>query len=158
MGRRMPAGQRWKDGGDEYAIGHEFDYVERTTSLTVTATTEAAANSWIDGSAVTYDGLTRIQIECQGYLGIAAAAVTAVPVLLDGSTVLGWLAEFASPGNTGGFDYSFRLSRFLTPAKGSHTYHVKWWKTNASGGVTIAAGAGSGSGSDMPAWLRVTRA
>jgi hypothetical protein len=43
--------------------GFELDYVERTTPLTVTATTAATAQTFIDGNAVTYDGSTRIKVE-----------------------------------------------------------------------------------------------
>ncbi len=135
----------------DHMPGFERDYVERTTSLTITGTTEGGANSWIDGNAVSYDGSTRIKIEAWAN-DINTTTGTAVAVLIDGSTAIGWLCEIL--GNvSGGTAIPFYGVRFLTPSNASHTYHVKWWKTG--GTASVNAGSG-GAGADMPAWLRIT--
>ena len=132
----------------------QLDYVERTTALTVTATTEGTAQTFIDSNAITVDGLTRISIELQCLVEVSSAGGTAVAVLLDGVTVLGWLAEIACPGASSGEVATWlNANRYLTPSAGSHTYHVKFFKTAAA---VIASGDVGGSSHLFPAFVRIT--
>lgn len=134
--------------------GYEFDYVERTTSLSVSATTEAGADSWIDGNSVTYDGSTRIKIEFWA-VAIDLSNNGVLFALYDGSTDLGRLIDIRMLGSGLSGDVSAYGVRFLTPSAAAHTYHIKVFKT--SGTVTINAGAG-GTNTYFPNWYRITKA
>ena len=133
----------------------QYDYVQITANVSITATTAATAQSVIDGGAVTYDGSTRIKIE------FFTAAITVptgnecIVVLYDGATDLGNIAANSNHGSLA-TDYCYYAAAFLTPSAASHTYHIKAW--NASAGTsTVLAGAG-GAGVTMPAWYRITKA
>jgi hypothetical protein len=126
--------------------GDQLDYVERSTTLTVSATTAAAADTFIDGNAVYYDGNLRIKVEffCPYMEGNASVSVD----LWDGSTDLGVIAQSnLSPGNA-----SYGIM-FLTPAVGSHTFHLKAWRGATSGSLFPGAG---GAGTRIAAFLRIT--
>ena len=124
---------------------YELDYVPRTTDLTVTATAAASAQTWIDGNAVIYDGSTRVKVEAfsAAWDGGGTGANVGLLELYDGSTDLGVLAQVAGTGVMYGV-------YFVTPSAGSHTYHVKAWKSG-SGSIRAA------SGTYVPAWYRITK-
>jgi hypothetical protein len=129
--------------------GHEFDYVERTTNLSVTATTEAGSDVFIDGNAVTFDGATRVKIEV--WVPVSEQSQFCLLSLWDGGTDLGLIVD--SGGGAG--DVTVYGARFLTPSAGSHTYHVKAYR--GTGSATLYAGSG-GVGNYLPAWYRITKA
>lgn len=138
--------------------GYEYDYVERTSNLTVTATSDAAAQDLIVGNAVTYDGSTRVKIEAF----VVAASITpnqnVVLNLYDGSTDLGRLCNIGPPtgtGASGSMVMMMKGERFLTPSAGAHTYKVRAWKT---GGTAVVAADTGGAGLYLPAWYRITKA
>ncbi len=129
------------------SVGSELDYVERTTNLTVTATTESGADTVIDGNAVSYDGSTRVLVEFFSPFFSATAAL--VVTLWDGSTDIGRICQTNLQG------VPAKGERFLTPSNASHTYHIKAWKTSG----TSSLNGGSGDvGNYMPMFLRITRA
>jgi hypothetical protein len=129
--------------------GFEFDYVERTTRLDISATTAAGANTVIDGNAVTYDGSTRIKVE---FVASFASSSQFISVdLWDGSTDLGVIAQL----NAGGNGAPIYGVLFLTPSAASHTFHIKAWR--GTGSAAFETGAG-GAGTRTPAILRITRA
>src|ERR1044071_10122291 len=78
--------------------GDELDYVERTTNLTVTATSDATAQSFIDCNALTFDGSTKVKIEFYAPIGEALAGQDLIVVLYDGGSSLG---RFCFVGNSG---------------------------------------------------------
>ncbi len=130
----------------------ELDYVERTTNLTVTATTSATANAFINGNSVSYDGSTRIKIEAFVALTEVSNLQPVVLVLYDGSTELGFLTYTGVGGQS---DNTVKGERFLTPSAGSHSYNIKAYK----GGGTATLYADTGAiGTFMPAFMRITRA
>lgn len=140
-------------GSDGY--GGELDYAERATDLTVTTTSAATAQSWIDGNAITCDGATRIKIEVWAPAvdtitsGAALLEAAVLLELYDGPTDLGVLGEAYYQASGGAFALSIYGATFLTPTAGSHTYHVKAWRYGADG--TIYA-----SSPYLPAWYRIT--
>ncbi len=136
----------------DHMPGFELDYVQITSGVNITATTDATANSVIDGNAVSFDGSTRIKIEFWTLSATAAASGELVVVLYDGSTDLGRLAELQSAGSSA-HDTALYGVRFLTPSNASHTFHIKAWTT--TGTSIINAGAG-GAGVNFPAWYRIT--
>lgn len=131
--------------------GYEFDYVEKTTDTSITATTEGTANTIVTANAVSYDGSTKIVIHffcgrveppSGGYLWL---------VLYDGAGSIGqW--DLSQSGSTGGRGQKAEYR--LTPSNASHTYSVRAFVNAATG--TAYAGAG-GSGVGMPAFIRQTK-
>jgi hypothetical protein len=126
----------------------ELDYVERTSDLTVSATTVAGANTLITGNSVLYDGSTRICVEV--YIAGSAASQFMDLTIWDGATDLGAIGDTSSAGST------ILGRRFLTPSAGSHTFTVKAYR--GTGSATVFAGSGGTSGQYLPAYLRITRA
>lgn len=135
----------------------EYDYVEKTSNTTITATTDGNSNGTaiIDGNAVTYDGSTRILIEFWAIaLEINEPNVGHIN-LYDGTTDLGRLILFGIGAGTGTTDSTGYGARFLTPSAGSHTYHIRGWK---SGGTFTVGGGAGGASTLMPTWYRITKA
>lgn len=138
--------------------GFEFDYVERTSNLTITATSAATAQALIDGNAVTYDGATRILIQVfVPFISCTNAGEQSFIDIWDGATDLGICIDIQ--GVTGASENALTCiaGRFLTPSAGSHTYHAKTWKSAGAGFSEVVCGAG-GAGLRLPAWLRITKA
>ena len=134
----------------------EYDYVQITSPVTITGTTDATATAVIDGNAVTYDGSTRIKLEFFALGASITSAQELVVVVYDGATDLGRLAVLVNDSATATHDEGpLYGAMFLTPSAGAHTFHVKAWKTG--GTVSIYAGAG-GAGVNLPAWYRITKA
>lgn len=140
----------------------QFDYVEITANVTVTATADGngGGTAVIDGNAVSYDGLTRISVVFYApriTMNPATAAHSVYANLYDGTTDLGRLCRVQ--GDVVGVveGVSVYGERFLTPAAGSHTYHIRTWKDAAGDTAAIEAGAG-GASTPMPAYMRITKA
>lgn len=139
-----------------YALppGHEFDYAERTTDLTITATSAATAQVVVSGNAVTYDGSTIILIELFAAVLTCDTDLAATVNLWDGGTDLNrmWQVQAVVSGaTTGTIQAGVHASRRLTPSAGAHTYHFKAWK----GGGTAVLGAVAGT--YLPAFIRITK-
>jgi hypothetical protein len=73
--------------------------------------------------------------------------------LYDGTTDLGQIAVVSGPGGTN--DATMYGVRFLTPSNGSHTYHIRLWK---SGGTAKTFNGAGGASVYVPAFLRITKA
>lgn len=139
-----------------YPPGYEFSYVEYTSSVSVTHTTEGTSDTVVASAAVTYDGSTAVIIEFfSPGIAIQATAAAYVAVLLyEDSTCLGWLAFPRTPAAAAnGFPTLAR--RKLTPSNASHTYTIK--AMTSSGTSTVNAGAG-GSGNFTPGYIRIIKA
>ena len=135
--------------------GYQLDYVQITSPVSITATSDATANAIIDGNAVTYDGSTRIKIEFFTP-DITVPVGNAITVVLnDGSTDLGRLGTTANHTSSSN-DQAFYAAAFLTPSAAAHTYHIKAWIFSSATG-TIGTGVG-GAGVNLPAWYRITKA
>lgn len=131
--------------------GHEFDYVEFTGNVSVTATTEAAANPVVTGGAVTYDGSTAVMIEFFSPQVLPVSATVSTNFFLyDGASSIGeiGLCRFSAFAPV-------RLSRRITPSNAAHTYSIR--ATVGSGTGSVGAGAG-GVGNSMPGYIRITKA
>ena len=134
--------------------GHEFDYVEKTSNTTISATTEGAADTIVTGASVTYDGSTAV------YIGFYA---TNIQVASGGSVTICLFQDGSAIGNlwfNSGADTSENtpcglVLRKLTPSAGAHTYSIRGFR--ATGNGTIAGGAG-GSGAAMPCFMRIFKA
>jgi hypothetical protein len=138
----------------EYPPGHVFDYVTRSTDLTLTA----VETDWITGNSVTYDGATLVRIECfcaavdeSG----SANTMLALVRLYDGVSAVNRIFD---ERGTNTFQTTALGVVYLTPTAGAHTFKV----TAVSGGVgtVILHGGtvGGGSGTYGPPYLRITKA
>lgn len=134
----------------------EVDYVEFTSNVNVTATTEATANSIVTGSSVAFDGSTAYLIEffAPGARPDNGAVSRILNLYLyeDGASIgrIAFMTDAASGNNIApllGF-------RRRTPSAGSHTYSVRA-AVDAGTGV-VAAGAG-GSTATVPGFIRIAK-
>ena len=143
-------------GGGGGGSDTELDYVENTSGLSVTATSEATAQTYISSNSVSLDGSTRIKLEV--FIdGIVNGNSGSVNVLFyDGSTCLGIVFRVLAPSGAGQYRFPAGLGvMYLTPSNGSHTFHVKAYRGTANG--NLLAGAG-GTDVDLPSFLRVSEA
>ncbi len=125
--------------------GLELDYVQRTTSLSVSATTAAGADTVIDGNAISFDGSTIVLIEFFAPLVDSTQFIDFD--LWDGSTDLGVIAQLNAV-----IGPAYGAMR-ITPSNASHTFHIKVWR--GTGSANVDSGAG-GAGTRVPAFYRVT--
>lgn len=135
--------------------GTELDYVAFTAPVTVSATTDATANTVVTANAVSFDGSTVAMIEfyCPYITPGSSAGSNVIVQINEGATILGYVsstlvpsaAQMNAPG--GG-----RLR--LTPTNASHTYSARAWRSTANG--TVGAGAG-GTGAYAPGFIRITK-
>lgn len=137
-------------------LPHIVDSATRTTNLSVTATTEGAAQTILTGSGFTADGTTQYLVEF--FAGTVIIGTTSgsncTLVLLDGaSVVIGKWCVLGNNSTAGPFGPIF-LRYLVTPSAASHTYSVAAFR-NASN-ATVDAGSG-GSAADPPALLTVTQ-
>lgn len=143
--------------GSSDLAGYEYDYVEKTTNTSITATTEGGADTIVTATAVVFDGTTKIVVDF--YCAYAApdtgaAGRTLILVLYDGASSIGKLAPMATLVSGNQSYITGVHSRRLTPSAASHTYSVRAYVSAGTG--TVGAGAG-GSGTYMPAFIRITK-
>jgi hypothetical protein len=143
---------------DTHAGGHhqsELDYVQITSAVSLTATTEGTAHTCITGTSQAYEAVPTLIEVSSPHIGTPAdAAGRAVIVLLyDGATLLGRIGTFITPV-AAETRFAFRGAYRLTPTAATHQYIIKAYVTGGTG--SFAAGAG-GSGTNLPAFLRITR-
>ncbi len=135
--------------------GAELDYVQKTTDTSITATTEATANTVITSSSVAYDGSTTIVIEMfGGDVEANPSAGNFMQVwLYDGSSSIGsYLLVMSAAAND---RKPLSMKWRLTPSNASHTYSVRASVNTGTG--QFRAGAG-GAGNSSPLWMRIIRA
>lgn len=128
--------------------GQELSYVEFTSDVAVTATTEATASTVVTSDSIECDG-SPIFIEfytCQ----VTKGTNTITVCLYEDTGSIGQLAN-ASANQAGG-----TYARRRTPSIGRHTYSIRAFVDAGLTG-TVQAGAG-GSGNQMPGFIRITRA
>jgi hypothetical protein len=137
--------------------GTELAYVEFTSSLSVTATVEASAQSVVSAGAVSFDGSTRVKIEFYSPDVLAGSAAGSYTILnlWDGSTDLGRIGAVGHSLLVFAAEVAIKAERFLTPSNASHTYSVRAWRVASDG--TVGAGAG-GAATLMPGFIRITKA
>lgn len=136
--------------------GHELDYVEITSDVNVTGTSEGAATTIITGTSQAYAAIpTMIEFFSPDVRIPTNAIGDALIVLLyDGASLLGRFAvRINSAAQSNGAPIFARYR--LTPTAATHQYIIKATVTNATGTPRIGAGAG-GSGTSLPAYIRVT--
>lgn len=131
--------------------GSELDYVQITSNVSVTATTEGTANAVVTGNAVVYDGFTTILIDAYIALANPSGSSSLVFILTDGGSAIG---ELGTINTSAGIYMPLQMSRRLTPTAASHTYGVEAY--TGAGTATVFAGAG-GAGAKLPCFIRITK-
>lgn len=135
--------------------GHEFDYVQITSPVSPTATTEATANTIVTANAVTYDGSTVIVLEFFAPGLERSTTGSLFLYLYDGSSSIGRIGLFTnSAAATARVPCHVRY-RF-TPSAAAHTYSIRG-VIAGSGTATVTAGAGGSTGAEYPAFIRQTK-
>lgn len=136
--------------------GSELAYVERTSNLSVTATTAATSQEVVSAGAISFDGATIVMIEFFAPAVNPGADGDIVFNLFDGATDLGRIghcAVIASGSTTGQPWQTIRCARRLTPSNASHTYKITAWRAAANG--TVIAGSGGTDPAYLPAFIRI---
>jgi len=129
----------------------EVDYVEFTSGVTITATTEATANTVVTANALSADGSTKYAIEFYAEYVLAPSSVSIFLCLYDGSSSIGIVGQI---GNGVLVIGPMMFVRRLTPSNASHTYSVRAYVGSGSG--TVNGGAG-GSGNPIPGYIRIVK-
>lgn len=137
----------------------EAAYAEKTSNTSVSATSEAAADTVVSCPFIYCDGASEYLFE----FGTNAWAQTSTSptnrlVLFDdagaGAAAIGVLFQGVSPSTSSGKP-GFTVRQKRTPAAGYHQFSVRGWVSSAS--TWTIAGDTFGSGIDSPAYLRVGR-
>lgn len=136
--------------------GYEFDYVEKTSNTSITATTEGTANTVVTGNAVSYDGSTTVLIEFFAFsMNVPSGAGNNITAYLyDGSSSIGFLGRVRTPAAGTLQEVTVRMARRLTPSNASHTYSIRASVNTGTGSVDAGAG---GSATVVPAFIRITK-
>lgn len=132
-----------------YPPGYQFDYVEFTSTVSPTATTEGTANVIVTSSSITYDGSTEVMIEffCPD---ITPATTYASTILRDDTAAASiGIIGFQTARCSGHF------FRKLTPASGARVYSIRGFVDASNSAYNVGAG---GAGNRMPGFIRITRA
>lgn len=143
--------------------GHEFDYAEKTTDTSITATT-APANTIVTANAVAYNGSTIIIIEAR--IDFSLPAVSAASMFIDlyddtggGAALATTFGLLSNPGtlsaSVAGMRIATTVTTRITPSSATHTYSLRARVTSGTG--TAKAGNGS-SGAVVPTFLRQIKA
>lgn len=138
------------------APGYELDYVQIISSVPISATTAATANTCITANPITFDGSTRICIESfSPYIGTGTTNLSSITVVLyDNSTQVG-IIGFHGRGDGDDHVSPHSTRRYLTPSAGTHTYSIRAYRGASNGSFNAGAG---GDDTFLPAYLRITRA
>lgn len=134
--------------------GYEYTHNEFTSPVSVTAVTEATANTVATASAITLDGATPVIIEFFAPKVASPNGQHILFALYDGSSSIGLLGELDIQTTTSIVETPVILKRRLTPAAAAKTYSVRAYVTSGTG--TVTAGAG-GVGVSMPGYIRITK-
>lgn len=135
--------------------GGELTYDQWTTTVNITATTEATANTIVTASAYTFDGATVALIEffCP-FVTTSATANQVVRLWLyeDGSSI-GELARVRGYTTAASFQHTVTASRHMTPSAASHTYSIRG--SNTIAGTSSASADTGGAGLLVPGYIRI---
>src|SRR5688500_13091450 len=132
--------------------GAELAHAEITADVTISAATEATAQTVVSAGAVTFDGTSKVRLEFYTP-SVSIPTVTALFLILhDGTNSLGWLCGVSNAAGTNE-NVVCHAVRVFTPAAGTRTYSIRGYRTASN--VSIKAGAG-GVGVYLPGFLRLT--
>jgi len=129
-------------------------YVQVTTAVTVSSTTEVTPTDVVSLGAITYDAVP-IWIEAFGPDVAASGSEAILFFWWDASTELCRALEARTTAS--GDEKGWKASMRLTPSAGSHTYKIAAQK--GTGTCSLSAGSGSGgAGTYAPIYIRAWKA
>jgi hypothetical protein len=137
--------------------GFELDYVDKRSSSSITATTEATANTIVTGASIAYDGATSVMIEffAPSFRPDTGAAGRRMDIVLyDGASSIGFLGTFITPAASA-MNIATTLQRKITPSNASHQYSIRAFVNSGTG--IVSAGTGL-IATAAPAFMRITKA
>lgn len=132
----------------------EVAYGENTSNTTITATSEATAQTIVTASAFTADGVSSVTIEINFTAwGLSATSNTMWLVLYEGSSSIGLAWTSRSPiGALDSHGGGLKIIRNFIPGAGSKTYSIRGFVDAGSG---ILAGDTGGDVRDLPFSIRI---
>lgn len=138
----------------QFPPGNEFDYAQITSSASITATSEATANTVITGAGVSYDGSTIVMLEFfTPYLNITAQSLAIV--LYDdtggGAASIGLMGQYYD-ANAGQTVVPVHLMKRFTPSAATHTFSIRAYVNSGTGEVKADTGV---NGHWLPAFMRI---
>lgn len=135
----------------------DLAYAEFTSNVSITAVTEATANTIVTAAAFTADGSTAYMISfyCPDLITTSDSVAVNVWLYQDGTSI-GKIGTRRTQASAVTMDGSITCSRRMIPAAGARTYSVRASRGSA-GTSTASAGAG-GSSVLMPGYIRIVRA
>jgi len=141
-------------GGSSDLSGAELSYVAFTADASITATTEATADTVVTAAAVAFDGSpVLIEFFTPASAPQATAAVNLIYYLYDGASSIGLIGQVTNQASSTRREPT-HVARRLTPSIATHTYSIR--ASTGSGTSTVRAGAG-GLGNLVPGFIRITR-
>jgi hypothetical protein len=126
----------------------EVHYKEFVSPVSITATTEATAQTIVEADAITYEAVPHIIVFESP--SVVAGVASLFLLLQDGATVLGRLASWAASTRS-----PVHRERRLIPTAASHTYKITAHNASAATS-TIDSGVG-GAGVNLPGFIRIYR-
>jgi microcystin-dependent protein len=133
-------------------------YVEFTGGdVSITATSEATANTIVTADAITFDGSTQIDIEffSPKVRPPTTANYSLLLCLYDGSTSIGVLSCVTTDEATNVQEVPVLGRRRITPTNASHTYSVRAY---VNGGTGYVRGGAGGTSDYVPGYIRISSA
>lgn len=131
--------------GAPYQSGETLDYVEFTSTVTITGTTEGGATVVCTGATLTWDGAAiRVIFFCPAGASDGVLKI----VLEEDGTAIGQMGHGAIGPVTAIY--------ILTPTAGEHTYAISGFRTGGASS-SFQAGAG-GAGTLVPGFMLIERA
>jgi hypothetical protein len=138
---------------EQYPPGYELDYVAKTSSTNITATSAATADTVITGTSQAYAaGDYWVEVFAPQCRTTATANASLTFALYDGATELGLMAEVRTPAAAAtGASQRPRTKVTLTAAT-----HQLIFKAFVSGGTGIIGAGAGGANTLVPAYILVT--
>jgi hypothetical protein len=135
--------------------GKQWDYAQGTAASTsVTATTEAGADTILTGNNVTYDGAAvMVHYYCPDATPPSTAGVALTFWLYDNGASIGQMGLIQAPASASS-RRATKMEQQITPAAGTHTFGIR--ASVGSGTGTVRAGPG-GNGQQAPTFMRITK-
>lgn len=133
--RTLGTGAQQAAAGNDARFTRLMGYAQRTTNVSITATTSAGAtDAGLDTGTIAYDGVTAVTVTFfTPLLGKGTNKITIV--LYDGATELGRMGELDTSGAPSLLQYRF------TPSAGNHDYKIKAFVDAGTGTINADTGA-----------------
>lgn len=157
VGAVLTAAQQNILSGDlQYLHDREIAYVELTSQVTISSTTESSGTLVLDLGSFAFDGTAVIfEFFAPNFASPAVSGGFMALSIFEGSTQIGRLGVIQSPA-AAATSMSFFGRRKFTPSAASHDYKLTAFVSPSGSG--LIGGLGGGTGTYLPAYARITRA